>query len=43
MQVRMLSAESEKRILIVDRDIATVEPLREQLRHAGFAVLAITD
>jgi two-component system, OmpR family, phosphate regulon response regulator PhoB len=43
MQVRMLDAESQKRILIVDRDIATVEPLREQLRHAGFIVLAITD
>jgi two-component system, OmpR family, phosphate regulon response regulator PhoB len=43
MQVRMLSAESQKRILIVDRDIATLEPLREQLGHAGFVVLAITD
>jgi two-component system, OmpR family, phosphate regulon response regulator PhoB len=43
MQVRMLSAERQKRILIVDRDIATVEPLREQLGHAGFVVLAITD
>jgi two-component system, OmpR family, phosphate regulon response regulator PhoB len=39
----MLPAESQKHILIVDRDIATVEPLREQLRHAGFVVLAITD
>jgi two-component system, OmpR family, phosphate regulon response regulator PhoB len=29
--------------LIVDRDIATVEPLREQLKYAGFVVLAITD
>jgi hypothetical protein len=35
MQVRMLDAESQKRILIVDRDIAIVEPLREQLGHAG--------
>jgi two-component system phosphate regulon response regulator PhoB len=43
MQVRMLSAESQKRILIIDRDLATVEPLREQLGHAGFVVLAITD
>jgi two-component system, OmpR family, phosphate regulon response regulator PhoB len=43
MQVRMLASESQKRILIVDRDIATVEPLREQLRRAGFVVLAITD
>ena len=39
----MLAAERQKHILIVDRDIATVEPLREQLRHAGFLVLAITD
>ncbi len=39
----MLAAERQKHILIVDRDIATVEPLREQLRHAGFVVLAITD
>jgi two-component system phosphate regulon response regulator PhoB len=39
----MLAAERQKHILIVDRDIATVEPLREQLRHAGFIVMAITD
>lgn len=39
----MPSAENQKQILIVDRDIATVEPLREQLRYAGFAVLAMTD
>jgi two-component system phosphate regulon response regulator PhoB len=39
----MLAAEREKQILIVDRDIATVEPLREQLRQSGFVVLAITD
>ena len=39
----MLATESQKQILIVDRDIATVEPLREQLRRAGFVVLAITD
>jgi two-component system phosphate regulon response regulator PhoB len=39
----MLAAERQKHILIVDRDIATVAPLREQLRHAGFVVLAITD
>jgi two-component system phosphate regulon response regulator PhoB len=43
MQRRMLAAERQKHILIVDRDIATVEPLREQLRYAGFIVLAITD
>jgi two-component system phosphate regulon response regulator PhoB len=39
----MLAAERQKQILIVDRDIATVEPLLEQLRQAGFVVLAITD
>jgi two-component system, OmpR family, phosphate regulon response regulator PhoB len=39
----MLAAERQKQILIVDRDIATVEPLREQLRQAGFVVSAITD
>jgi two-component system phosphate regulon response regulator PhoB len=38
----MLAAERQKHILIVDRDIATVEPLREQLSYAGFVVLAIT-
>jgi two-component system phosphate regulon response regulator PhoB len=43
MQRRMLAAERQKQILIVDRDIATVEPLREQLSQAGFVVLAITD
>jgi two-component system, OmpR family, phosphate regulon response regulator PhoB len=39
----MLAAERQTHILIVDRDIATVEPLREQLGHAGFVVLAISD
>jgi two-component system phosphate regulon response regulator PhoB len=39
----MIAAESQKQILIVDRDLATVEPLRHQLMTAGFAVLAITD
>jgi two-component system phosphate regulon response regulator PhoB len=39
----MLAAENQKQILIVDRDVATVEPLRLQLKHAGFLVLAITD
>jgi two-component system, OmpR family, phosphate regulon response regulator PhoB len=39
----MLAAEPQKHILIVDRDIATVELLREQLGYAGFVVLAITD
>jgi two-component system, OmpR family, phosphate regulon response regulator PhoB len=39
----MVAAERQKHILIVDRDIATVEPLREQLGYAGFVVLAIAD
>ena len=39
----MPAVERQKHILIVDRDIATVEPLREQLRHSGCIVLAITD
>lgn len=39
----MLAVEHQKHILIVDRDIATVEPLREHLRHSGFIVLAISD
>jgi two-component system, OmpR family, phosphate regulon response regulator PhoB len=43
MLERMLAAENQKQILIVDRDVATVEPLRLQLKHAGFVVLAITD
>jgi two-component system phosphate regulon response regulator PhoB len=43
MQARMPAAENQKHILIVDRDIAAVEPLRQQLRHLGFVVLAVTD
>jgi two-component system, OmpR family, phosphate regulon response regulator PhoB len=39
----MLAAENQKQILIVDRDAASVEPLRQQLGYAGFVVLAITD
>jgi len=40
---RMLAAENQKQILIVDRDIATLEPLRQQLKDAGFAVLALSE
>ncbi|HTV96580.1 MAG TPA: winged helix-turn-helix domain-containing protein [Steroidobacteraceae bacterium] len=36
-------AESNKQILIVDRDVATVEPLRQKLSDVGFVVRAITD
>jgi two-component system, OmpR family, phosphate regulon response regulator PhoB len=39
----MLATETNKQILIVDRDIATVEPLRQRLGEAGFTVRAITD
>ncbi len=39
----MSATENQKQILIVDRDLATVEPLRHQLMAAGFTVLAITD
>jgi two-component system phosphate regulon response regulator PhoB len=39
----MLAIESNKQILIVDRDVAAVEPLRQKLSDAGFAVRAITD
>ncbi len=43
MQRRMEVVASHKQILIVDRDVATIEPLREQLKQAGFMVLAMTD
>lgn len=39
----MLANESNKQILIVDRDVAAVEPLRQRLSEAGFHVRAITD
>jgi two-component system phosphate regulon response regulator PhoB len=39
----MLATESNKQILIVDRDVAAVEPLRQRLSDAGFNVRAITD
>jgi two-component system phosphate regulon response regulator PhoB len=39
----MLAIEPTKQILIVDRDVATVEPLRQKLADAGFVVRAITD
>jgi two-component system phosphate regulon response regulator PhoB len=39
----MLATEPNKQILIVDRDVATVEPLRQKLGEAGFTVRAITD
>lgn len=39
----MLATESNKQVLIVDRDVAAVEPLRQRLSEAGFSVRAITD
>jgi two-component system phosphate regulon response regulator PhoB len=43
MSWRMLATEHHKQILIVDRDVASVEPLRQRLRETGFTVRAITD
>ncbi|HWJ35862.1 MAG TPA: response regulator transcription factor [Steroidobacteraceae bacterium] len=39
----MLATEANKQILIVDRDVAAVEPLRQKLSEAGFIVRAIAD
>jgi two-component system, OmpR family, phosphate regulon response regulator PhoB len=39
----MFSHDNNKQILIVDRDIAAVEPLRHRLTEVGFGVRAITD
>jgi two-component system, OmpR family, phosphate regulon response regulator PhoB len=39
----MLATEPIKQILIVDRDVAVVEPLRQKLGEAGFIARAITD
>ena len=39
----MLATEPTKQILIVDRDVAAIEPLRHKLGEAGFIVRAITD
>jgi len=39
----MLATENQKQILIVDRDVAAVEALRQKLVEAGFVVRAITD
>ena len=40
---RMIATEFNKQILIVDRDVACVEPLRQRLGEVGFTVRAITD
>jgi two-component system, OmpR family, phosphate regulon response regulator PhoB len=39
----MLATETNKQILIIDRDVAAVEPLRHRLGEVGFIVRAITD
>jgi two-component system, OmpR family, phosphate regulon response regulator PhoB len=39
----MLAIETNKQILIIDRDVAAVEPLRQRLGEEGFIVRAITD
>ena len=39
----MLATDTIKQILIVDRDVAAVEPLRQRLGEVGFVVRAITD
>jgi two-component system phosphate regulon response regulator PhoB len=39
----MFATQTNKQILIVDRDVASVESLRQQLSDAGFAVRAIHD
>jgi two-component system phosphate regulon response regulator PhoB len=39
----MPAIENKKQILIVDRDVATVEPLRQKLAEAGYLVRAISD
>jgi two-component system, OmpR family, phosphate regulon response regulator PhoB len=39
----VLAKDTSKRILIIDRDVASVEPLRQRLTDAGFVVQAITD
>jgi two-component system phosphate regulon response regulator PhoB len=39
----MFGAQTNKQILIVDRDVACVEPLRHRLSEAGFIVSVVTD
>jgi two-component system phosphate regulon response regulator PhoB len=43
MSGRMLATDSNKQILIVDRDVASIEPLRQRLGETGFVVRAISD
>jgi two-component system phosphate regulon response regulator PhoB len=39
----MLAKETHKQILIVDRDVASIEALRQKLGETGFVVRAISD
>ncbi|MDP8986429.1 MAG: winged helix-turn-helix domain-containing protein [Pseudomonadota bacterium] len=39
----MLANDNTKQILIVDRDTAAIEPLRQKLSGAGFVVSVVTD
>jgi len=39
----MLATGTNKQILIIDRDVAAVEPLRQRLGEVGFVVRAIAD
>jgi two-component system phosphate regulon response regulator PhoB len=43
MARRMPVTDASKQILIVDRDVAAVEPLRQRLGETGFAVRVIAD
>ena len=43
MACHMLATENNKQILIVDRDVTTVESLRHKLTEAGFGVRSIDD
>jgi two-component system phosphate regulon response regulator PhoB len=43
MAWRMLATDQNKQILIVDQDVAAIEPLRRKLGEYGFVVRAITD
>ncbi len=43
MSQSMPAIDTNKQILIVDRDVASVEPLRQRLSESGFGVRAITD
>jgi two-component system phosphate regulon response regulator PhoB len=38
-----MKAFDKKQILIVDRDVAVADPLRQRLAEVGFVVRAITD